>query len=358
MRRCRRSARFQTSRHAARSSPAVTREGPGHDARDERGLGVAGFACRVVQPTRHATTVSWWSPRTPWSSAIRLAVRFAPRPATGAVASQRVAGLLGALADLVQVGIGRHRGQLAHGLARPLPRPAASARTDRRARRSRTRSSGVGAAPATTKRSSSVVYRCERIASSNTSRIAIAPRAQPVDQHGGARRLVGGSSSALSTSRSSRTSASRTRPSCSPSQRSSARSDSLHSESSTGRNVRRSERSRRVATRAWWTPSRSSPRRTAASLSTSLAVDLVIAAPTTSASVGHAAERTRRDDVGRRQGRLTERPGDLRHRPPASGAGLLEPCDQSAGNRRNPSPRAARSRPRGSSVGSGRRPTR
>ena len=62
--------------------------------------------------------------------------------------------------------------------------------------------------------------------------------------------------------RSSRTSASRTRPSSVPSHCSSSRSASAHAASSTGRNVRRSDRRRRVATRAWCTPSGSSPMRT------------------------------------------------------------------------------------------------
>ena len=64
------------------------------------------------------------------------------------------------------------------------------------------------------------------------------------------------------------TSVSRTAPSSAASHRSSSRRLATQSGSSSDRNVRRSERSRRVATRAWCTCSGSSPRRTPGSWAT------------------------------------------------------------------------------------------
>ena len=70
-----------------------------------------------------------------------------------------------------------------------------------------------------------------------------------------------------------------------PSHFNSSRIGSLHASSSTPRKVRRSERKRRVATLAWWTLSGSVPRRTPGSLTSSRSVDVAIAACTTSAGV-------------------------------------------------------------------------
>ncbi len=70
-----------------------------------------------------------------------------------------------------------------------------------------------------------------------------------------------------------------------PSHSSSSRIGSLHASSRTGPKVRRSERSRRVATRAWCTASGSLPSRTPGSLPISRGVEVAIAAWTTSAGV-------------------------------------------------------------------------
>ena len=120
------------------------------------------------------------------------------------------------------------------------------------------------ACAASTSRSSSCAYRSLRSA---VEQLELA-RASPVvtsrcQQSLRPRARRGsGSSAAFARSSSSSTSVSRTAPSSSPSHLSSSRSASSHSGTSSGRNVRRSERSRRVATRAWCTPSGSSPSRT------------------------------------------------------------------------------------------------
>ena len=90
---------------------------------------------------------------------------------------------------------------------------------------------------------------------------------------------IGGSSICRrASSRSSRTSVSRTAPRSCPSHCSSARSATSQSGSTTAPNVRRSDRSRRVATRAWWTPSGSIPIRTAGSRAINRAAEVATAA--------------------------------------------------------------------------------
>ena len=60
---------------------------------------------------------------------------------------------------------------------------------------------------------------------------------------------------------------------------------SLHARSRTGRSVRRSDRNRRVATRAWWTPSGSSPTRTIGSAATKRCVPFASVARARSSTV-------------------------------------------------------------------------
>ncbi len=98
-------------------------------------------------------------------------------------------------------------------------------------------------------------------------------------------RRSGSSSVATSACRRSRsTSASRTLPSAAPSHLSSSRNVRTVSWLSSGRNVRRLDRRRRVATRAWCTASGSSPRRTPGSCSTRRVKLTATAAATTVAS--------------------------------------------------------------------------
>ena len=96
---------------------------------------------------------------------------------------------------------------------------------------------------------------------------------------------AGGSSAACLRSRSLSTSASRTSPSSAAIHFSSFRSAATHSSSSRRRKVRRSDRSRRVATRAWCTSSGSSPRRTPGSWRMSRFTPLATVACTSSVNV-------------------------------------------------------------------------
>src|SRR5689334_20557238 len=81
------------------------------------------------------------------------------------------------------------------------------------------------------------------------------------------------------------TSMSRTAPRSAPSQRSSPRNRAAKCWSRNGSNVRRSERNRRVATRAWWIASGSLPSMMPGSCSTRRAYDFAMASRTTSLTV-------------------------------------------------------------------------
>ena len=86
--------------------------------------------------------------------------------------------------------------------------------------------------------------------------------------------------------RSSRTSTSRTAPSASASHASSVRNASAHSASRTTSKVRRSLRSRRVLTRAWWTPRVPRSSRTIGSWTSRRCTAAAMACCTTAAMVG------------------------------------------------------------------------
>ncbi len=118
---------------------------------------------------------------------------------------------------------------------------------------------------------------------------------------------------------------SRTAPSSPPSHFSSSRSGSSHAGSTTERNVRRSERMRRVATRAWCTSSGSVPRRTPG---------IVREQPRRRADDGPAqhlgrgrreVEPRRGHEVGRVERAGPQGAGDLRQVLGSAGPGFLQP---------------------------------
>ena len=156
-------------------------------------------------------------------------------------------------------------------------------------------------------------------------------------------------------SRSSRTSASRTAPSRPAIQPSSSRRARVQAGSRSGANVRRSDRSRRVATRAWCTSSMSPPRRTPGSWRKRRATEPASEAWTTSAAGAAAPDRT-----GDHVGRVDAPAARARARPSGVGSGCAGTRRRAGARRARPAPprrrppsstsssrnRAARRRPR------------
>ncbi len=150
---------------------------------------------------------------------------------------------------------------------RPRPRAPVARGRPRRARRAGPRTSAPGSPPA-----------AAPAPRPGSTRGIVTSSSRPL-------RSPSGSDGSLERSRSRRTSVSRTAPSASATPCNRSRSDPPQSGSSTSRNVRSAERTRRVATLAWWTASGSSPRRTPASWLSSRTTDVASSRRTTSATV-------------------------------------------------------------------------
>ena len=149
-----------------------------------------------------------------------------------------------------------------------------------------------------------------------------------------ASRSASASSSSRASRRSSSTSVSRTLPSRPPSHWSSSRTGSLQSSSTTGRKVRRSDRSRRVATRIWWTSSGSSPMRTPGSWAMSFATAPATAAWAISAALASRGSLPAGATSGASSARGAERAHDLGDQVGQAGTGVAQARRHRRGDRR------------------------